>query len=38
MGFFKNGGVATGVDVMLDPMVRCQLYIPSVQNTGEFLQ
>jgi hypothetical protein len=28
VGFFKNGGVANGVDVMLDPMVRCWLHIP----------
>ncbi len=38
-GFCKNGGgVATCVDVMLDPMVRCQLHIPGAQNRGEFLQ
>jgi hypothetical protein len=34
----KRGGVATGVDVMLDPMVRCRLHIPGAQNRGEFLQ
>jgi hypothetical protein len=31
----KNRGVATGVDVMLDPMVRCRLHFPGVQNRGE---
>jgi hypothetical protein len=35
---FAKRGVATGVDVMLDPMARCQLHIPSAQNREEFLQ
>jgi hypothetical protein len=35
---FAKMGVATGVDVMLDSMVRCWLHIPGVQNIGEFLQ
>jgi hypothetical protein len=29
VGFCKNGGVATSVDVMLDPIVRYRLHIPS---------
>jgi hypothetical protein len=37
-GFCKNWGVATGVDVMLDPMGSCRLHIPGVKNGGEFLQ
>jgi hypothetical protein len=36
--FAKMGGVATGVDVMLNPMVRCRLHIPGAQNRGKFLQ
>ncbi len=27
-GILQKRGVATGVDVMLDPMVRCRLHIP----------
>ncbi len=37
-GFCKNRGVTTGVDVMLDPMVRCRLHIPGAKNRGKFLQ
>jgi hypothetical protein len=34
----KNWGVATGVDVMLDPMGWCWPHIPGAKNRGEFLQ
>jgi hypothetical protein len=34
----KNRGVATGMDVMLDPVGRCRLHIPGVKDKGEFLQ
>jgi hypothetical protein len=37
-GLCKNWGVATGVDVMLDPMGWCRLHIPGAKNGGEFLQ
>ncbi len=30
--------MATGVDVMLNPMGWCRLHIPGAQNSGEFLQ
>jgi hypothetical protein len=36
-GFCKKGGMATGVDVMLDPTVKCRLHIPGVEKKGEFL-
>jgi hypothetical protein len=35
-GFCKNRGVATGVDVMLDPMGWCRLHITVAKNEGEF--
>jgi hypothetical protein len=34
----KGGGLATGMDVMLYPVVRCRLHIPGAPNGGEFLQ
>jgi hypothetical protein len=37
-GILQKQGAATCVDVMLDPMGRCWLYIPGAQNRGEFLQ
>jgi hypothetical protein len=37
-GLCKNGGVAAGVDVMLNPMSWCGLHIPSFQNGGKFLK
>jgi hypothetical protein len=30
--------MATGADVMLDPMVRCRLHIPGAQDRGEFFK
>ncbi len=36
--FAKTGGVATGMDVMLDPVGRCRLHIPGAKDRGEFLQ
>jgi hypothetical protein len=31
----QKQGLATGVDVMLDPMGRCWLHIPGAKNRGE---
>jgi hypothetical protein len=37
-GLCKNGGVAAGVDVMLNPISGCGLHIPGSQNGGVFLK
>ncbi len=38
VGFCKNWGVATGVDVMLYPMGWCRLHTPGAKNRGKFLK
>jgi hypothetical protein len=36
--FARTGGVAAGLDVMLNPVGWSWLYIPGAQNGGEFLK
>jgi hypothetical protein len=37
-GFCKNGGVAIGINVMLNPVGRLWQHIPRAQNAGVFLK
>jgi hypothetical protein len=37
-GTLQNWEVATGVDVMLNPMSWCWVHIPGSQNGGKFLK